>query len=197
MNWEHLNIGWFDFATLLTLLLGLHLGKKHGISKELPGVLQWCMIVAVGGYGYAALGGYVSQLSGFTTAFGDVIAYLLMAAVITFIFSLIKNSVRERLETKRLFGDFEYYLGMFAGAIRFSCILLLTLALLHSVSFSPAQQAKRDKVQQDNFGAVYFPTLHSIRRDVFVNSLSGRWVGETLPFLLIDAEPPAEPRKRS
>ena len=88
-------------------------------------------------------------------------------------FSWIRKIVGEKLVSNDLFGGAEFYLGMLAGAVRFGCVLLVILALLHAKNITSEQLAKQAKMQKDNFGDISFPTFGSVQHDIFYGSLSG------------------------
>jgi len=92
-----------------------------------------------------------------------------------------------------VFGRSEYYLGMGAGLVRFSCVLLAGLALLNARYFSPTEVRAMEKRDIDLYGSDFFPGLHSVQATVFDKSLTGPWIKENLSFLLIK---PTEPEDK-
>ena len=196
MSLNSFNVGWFDIAFILLALLGLHRGKTNGMSKELLSFIQWCVIVAAGGFTYEPLGSYVAQLAGIGLWGGYAAAYIFVALVVTLIFTMIKRATRERFESSHMFGGLEYYLGPLAGAVKFSCVVLVLLALIYPAGANRVEQAKNLKMQQDNFGQVLIPSLGSVRQDMFRQSITGRWVDENLSFLLIKMPAPVQAKSR-
>lgn len=192
MSLNAFNIGWFDIAVILMALLGLHRGKTNGMSKELLGFLQWCVIVLAGGFTYEPLGSFLANLAGIGLWGSYAAAYIFVALIVTLIFSFIKRATRERFESSHIFGGLEYYLGPLAGAVRFSCIVLALIAWIYPAGANRAAQERNVKMQQDNFGQVLVPSLGSVRQDVFRQSISGRWLDENLSFLLIKMPAPVQ-----
>ncbi len=192
MSLNALNFGWFDIAVILMALLGIHRGKTNGMSKELLSFIQWCVIVFVGGLTYEPLGSYVSHLAGIGLWGGYVAAYVFVALFVTLIFSFIKRATRERFESSHIFGGLEYYLGPLAGAVKFSCIVLVLVAVIYPAGANRAERERNVKMQQDNFGQVLIPSLGSVRQDVFRQSYTGRWLDENLSFLLIKMPAPVQ-----
>ncbi len=185
-------VNWFDLVVLTMILVGIFRGRKRGISEEMLDVVQWLLIVVAGAHAYRPLGGYISDFSHFSRGFSYAIAYIFVAVMIKLLFSWIKHAVGEKLVHSDVFGWSEYYLGMLAGALRFTCILIVCLSVLNSVYISPAQLAAEAKIQRDNFGTITFPTIGSIQQDVFVNSVSGPYIKQYLHDQLISAvEAPA------
>ena len=191
MSLENLSIGWFDFAIVLMVLVGVKLGSNHGMSKEFLAFLQWGLIVVGAGLFYPVLGGMVEHFTGLGAAMASVLGYLVVAGVIKLFFMFLTSRLGEKIEGKHMFGRLEYYLGPVAGGIRFACIVLLCAALLHVDTQTTAQRQQAIKYQKDNYGSVYFPTLGLINDDVFNNSVTGRWIGQNLSFLLIAPGTPA------
>jgi hypothetical protein len=191
-----LSVNWFDVALLLMLLLGIHFGRKHGMSVESLTLLKWLSIVGLGTLGYRPLGALIGDFSGLKMGANYVIAYVAIALIVTLVFSTLKRRYGEKLEARHLFGKGEYYLGMMGGTFRFLLIALVVMALLHPMS--PARGATNSgaKFQEENFGAVFFPTLATMRQDVFERSLTGKWLGENLTFLMIEKPAPKVQAKR-
>ncbi len=75
-----------------------------------------------------------------------------------------------------VFGRAEYYLGMASGLVRFTCMALVVLAVLHARSFSPAEVRAGETFQDAAYGSQVFPTLHTIQVEVSERSLTGPWV---------------------
>lgn len=183
-------------AAFLMILLGVYRGKTNGMSKELLSFLQWCVIVVAGGFAYEPLGGYLAHLAGMSLWAGYAVAYIFVALFVSLIFSMLKRATRERFESSHMFGGLEYYLGPLAGAVRFSCIVLLLLALIYPAGANRVEQEKNVKMQKDNFGQVLVPSLGSLRNDVFRQSLAGRWVDENISFMLIKMSAPVQAKSR-
>ena len=79
---------------------------------------------------------------------------------------------------------------MGSGLVRFSCFVLVGLALLNARYYTPAEVKAEEKFQNDMYGSHYFPGLHSVQAVVFEKSLVGPWVKENLDFLLIKPTAP-------
>lgn len=194
MNLDQLPINLFDLVVILVLGAGLAKGRKHGMSEELLSLLTWLAIL----FGCAAIyepGGQF--VAAFTTMFGRLSCYLLAyiggALLVLLMFAGIKRALGGKLLGSDIFGQAEYYLGMGAGLVRFSCILLAGLALLNARYFNPLEVRAMEKFQDDVYGSNFFPTLHSLQATVFDKSLTGPWIKQNLGFLLIK---PTEPDKR-
>jgi hypothetical protein len=113
--------------------------------------------------------------------------------LVLLLFAGIKRALGGKLLGSDIFGRSEYYLGMGAGLVRFSCILLTALALLNARYFSPIEVRAMEKYDQEWYGSSYFPGLHSLQTTVFDKSFTGQWIKQNLGFLLIK---PTEPDKR-
>jgi uncharacterized membrane protein required for colicin V production len=196
MNLENLHIAWFDFAALLVVMLGVSLGRRQGMSKELLSFVQWCLIIFVGCIAYQPVGALVGPLLGLNETLAGIFGYILVALAIKIAFGFVRKAIGERLENSFMFGKLEYYLGMMAGGWRFGCVLLVTLAVLHASAGTAGSGDKLAKSQVENFGAVYFPTLRMLHDGVFKESFTGRWIGANLAFLLLPAPTQTAPPKR-
>jgi uncharacterized membrane protein required for colicin V production len=194
MSLDQLPINLFDLLLVVVLTAGIFRGRKHGMSEELLSMITWLAIL----FGCAAIyrpGGQI--LADFTSMFSRLSCYLLAyvggALLVLLLFAGLKRALDGKLLGSDIFGRSEYYLGMGAGLVRFSCILLAGLALLNARYFSPTEVRAMQKFQDDVYGSNFFPTLHSMQATVFDQSLTGPWIKENLGFLLIQ---PTEPENK-
>ena len=134
---NNLGINWFDLFVLVMLVVGIFVGRKRGMSLELLSVLQWLMIVFVAAITCEPFGKMLADLSGISPVLTYTAAYLLAAILIKIVFIMIRRMAGEKLVASDVFGNFEYYLGMTAGLIRFACITLFVMALLNAQSVKP------------------------------------------------------------
>lgn len=185
MKLESLPINWFDLVALGLLLLGGILGRKKGMSEELLPVLQWLLIVVVGALFYQPIGKFVAGYTQLNLLGAYVITYLFLAVLSVLFFGWVKRMVGEKLVAGDMFGNFEYYLGIVAGALRVACILLVVLALVHAPFVSREELAAQRKMQRDNFGSISFPTFGLMQESMFKESVSGRFVTKYLNDQLI------------
>src|SRR5437660_509773 len=129
-----LNLGynWFDLFVLAMLIVGIVVGRKRGMSLELLSVLQWLLIVFAAAIACGPFGKMLADVSGLSPVLTYTTAYLLATIVIKLVFLMIRRMAGEKLLASDAFGNFEYYLGMMAGLVRFACIVLFGLALLNA-----------------------------------------------------------------
>jgi uncharacterized membrane protein required for colicin V production len=182
-------LNWFDLVVLGILLTGAVLGRKRGISEELLPLLQWLAIVVIAAIGYQPLGQFIASSVDITLMFAYIIAYLLCLAALCFAFKWIKRMVGEKLVTGDVFGSLEYYLGILAGTLRFACILLVVMSLVHAKLISPEQLSAEARVQRENFGSISFPTFGILQQAMFSQSVTGQFVKRHLDQQLIAATP--------
>ncbi len=191
MNLDKLPFNGFDLVLVAVLVAGVLLGRKHGMSEELLGLIKWLTIL----FACATLYEPVADLFGqFTSQFSRLtcflLAYAAVALVILVVFAGLKRALGGKLLGSDLFGGAEYYLGMFAGLVRFTCMLLVALALLNARYFSPEEVKAREAFQNDVYGSNFFPGLQAVQSMVFERSLTGPWIKEGLGLLLIKPTAP-------
>ena len=185
------NINWFDLVALVIVGVGVFVGRKRGMSSELLYLVQWLLIIFLAAMASDPFGRMLADITGFSPLTTFVMAYLLTAGFIKLLFLLIKRMAGEKLVGSDVFGNFEYYLGMAAGAIRFACITIFALALLNATPVTDAELAAQVKYQNDNLGSVYFPPFGSIQRSVFRESFTGKLVKDHMSAQLINVDPAA------
>ena len=178
-------VNWFDLVVVAVLVVGFLRGRKRGLSQELVDLIQWIAIICVGAFLYLPVGQMFAQFTSSSLLFSYVFVYLGIAVVIKLFFVIAKRGVGGKLVGSDVFKGAEYYLGMVAGMVRFACVLILILAVLHSRYFSPEEIAADDKMQKEVYGSKFFPGFHATQLKVFENSLSGTFVEKQLSFLLI------------
>jgi uncharacterized membrane protein required for colicin V production len=185
----NLPFNWFDIAILLVLGLGVQRGRKHGMSEEIMLVIKWLAIVIVAGLGYGVVGDVISDNSVFTHLSANLMAYTVITLGITVAFLVIKKMANGKLVGSDVFGSGEYYLGMVAGLVRYTCILIFGLALLNAPLYTKAEKDADVKFQNDVYGSTFFPKLYSVQEAVFEKSFVGPHIHDGLGFLLIKSTP--------
>ncbi len=190
MNFDKIPINWFDFVVVIVVLLGANRGRGNGMSQELVVCIQWLAIVAACAFCYRPLGDMLAQSSPLSHLFCYLVAYVGMAMLVKGIFSLIKKSAGGKLVGSDVFGAAEFYLGMVAGAVRFTCILLAALALLNAREYTSQEVARSLAAQNELLGSNFFPDLSSVQLQVFKESFTGPYVHEYGAILLIKPTAP-------
>lgn len=179
-------VNWFDLVVVAVVAAGFAVGRRRGMSTELLDLVQWAAIVVGCSFAYAPFGKEIALLTGFSLTFSSVLAYLLVAAGIFGLFLIIKRYVGRKLFGSDVFGAGEYYFGMVAGAVRFLLVLVFFLALFNAPQVSDAELSKQIAAQNESLGSIYFPPYGSIQRQVFRDSMSGRFIKENLSSQLIE-----------
>ncbi len=192
ISFQGLPFGWIDVLALTILLVGVSRGRKRGMSEEILDVVKWLLIVVVAAYIYQPLGELLALNSVFTTYFCYLAVYLLTIALFIGFFSYLRPKVGEKIVSADFFGSGEYYLGMAAGAFRYACIILVLLALLNARHYTPQEVRDENAFQEANFGAIRFPTIMSLQKAVFENSLTGSMARSYLSPYLIRPTVPEE-----
>jgi len=190
---NHLPVNWFDFAVVIILIFGYSRGRKHGMSVEMMYLLQWIAMIFGAAYAYKPCGDYLAGSTVISHLTCYIIAYLVTLIVIRIVFLLIRRAIGGKLVGSNVFGSGEYYLGMLGGVLRYACILIAVLALLNSRHYTVKEILTREKYINDVYGSDFFPSLHTIQKMVFQDSLLGPPVKKYLSFLLIK---PTDPENR-
>jgi uncharacterized membrane protein required for colicin V production len=203
---DHLPVGWFDGVLVVVLILGFFRGRKNGMTKELLPMLQWVAIVLLGGLAYAMAGQPFMNLANLGITAAYILGYLSLAVLVFIVFAYIKKLLTPRLDGSNFFGSAEYYLGISSGVIRFVCMLLFALALLHAPFYTPAEIAARNAYNarwfgggQQGFSGNYFPTVQTVQESVFNSSFTGPLIAKYLGVILINTEAagPAKPSAKT
>ena len=182
-------INWFDIVLPIVLIFGIQRGRKHGMSEELMLVMKWMAIVIVGGLFYQTIGDTIEASSALSHLASYRLAYFSIALVIAITFMALTKLLHGKLVGSDVFGSGEYYLGMMAGFVRYTCIIVFALALLNSRLYTAAEVSADLKFQNDVYGSNFFPTAASFQAQVFDQSFTGPFIRKSLGFLLIKGTP--------
>ena len=193
MDLGNLAFNWFDVALLVVLFLGVKSGRKNGLSAELIGTLQWLALLFGCSFAYEPVAELLTtSTSVFNLFSANLVAYFGVALLVIGLFAFLKKASGGKLIGGDTFGNGEFYLGMMAGMIRFTCITFALLALLNARYFSPAEVKAALKYQNEVYGSDFFPSLYSVQSQVFEKSLVGPWIKKQLSFLLIKPTVPEQ-----
>jgi uncharacterized membrane protein required for colicin V production len=180
---------WFDFVTVIMIAVGIYVGRRRGMSAEILDLLLWIGVVALGGMFTPSLGDWLVHLVHFSVTTAYILAYTLIAVAVLGLGFAIRYAVGEKLVSSDLFGGMEYYLGMVSGVVRFLCIQLAVMAILHG-PYIPQEDLQRQlDTQRKDLGEIYFPPFGQIQKNIFKVSITGRTVDKYLHFSLINTGP--------
>src|SRR2546426_8220101 len=149
MNLENLPFNVFDLVLVAVLVTGIIRGRKHGMSEELLGLIKWLVILFGCAAFYEPGGSLLAQFSGFSLLSCYLMTYVAGALIILASFAGLKHGLGGKLLGSDLFGGAEYYLGMVSGFVRFSCMLLVALALLNARLFTEAELQAKERFNKD------------------------------------------------
>ena len=198
MRFDNLPINWFDVLVLLVLVLGWYRGRKRGMSVEGITMLKWISVIFAAALAYEPMGQWLISVAPLSKLFAYILSYLLVAAAVAGLFVLLKLGVKGKMAGSDAFGRGEYYLGMPAGMLRFTCVLIAGLALLNARQYRSEEIKGMTKFQMDNYGSEFFPTLQTAQSQVFEQSFLGPHIKEYLGFLLITpTQPEYKPLRRA
>ncbi len=199
--YQNMSFNWFDVVLILVLAFGVWRGRKNGMSREVIPVSTWLLIVIGGGLATPFLADWLVQTGAIGKIFGtsvtastaaSIICYLFLATAIYLAFAPIRTKFREKAAGNNTFGSGEYYLGMIAGFVRFSCILLFVLAILNTPVYTPEEITAKKAYNarwygggQAGFSGDFFPSFPEIQADVFNSSFTGRAIRQDLGLLLL------------
>ena len=194
MNWlysfakmfDGLPISWVDFLTLIMLGVGFVRGRKRGLSEELLDTIQWLAIIVSGAFFYHTLADLLNMRPLLSRASYCVVSYVIIALVLKLVFTFFKRRFGQKVVESDMFGRVEFYGGMLAGMVRFSCIFFFFISILHAPNYTPEEIAKHKKDVEYNFGSDFFPSIYKIQTAVFKESLTGQGADKYLGRFLIE-----------
>ena len=153
----NLTVGWVDFLTILVICIGIVRGRKRGLSEEILDTIMWILILIASAFLYHGLGDLLSKKPLFSRLTYYMLSYMTIGLGVKFIFVLIKSKMGAKVAESDVFGRLEFYGGMAAGVVRFTCIYLFLFSLLHAPHYSAEFLAQRAKEVDYNYGSDFFP----------------------------------------
>jgi len=189
---DNLPVNWFDGAVLLLLIIGFFRGRKNGMSKELLPLFKWLSLVLVCGLCYQLPSQLLMSSAGLSKSSSYIWGYLVLALAVFLVFLALKQFFVYKLSGNNFFGSSEYYLGMFAGMIRYMCMLLAVLALLNAPFYSTSEIEAHDAYVKRWYGGGmysgnFFPSLQNVQEQVFKKSFIGPYIKDYLGTLLVES----------
>lgn len=185
MNFAGIALSWVDFVTGAVLLIGFARGRKRGLSEELLDTVQWVAILGLATFFYRPLGNLMARQPWLSQLTYYILAYLLIALVVKIVFVMIKRQFGEKLVESDLFGRAEFYLGMGAGMLRWTCMYVFALSILHAPHYTEAELAQRKKEVEYNYGSDFFPSVDKLQAEVYQVSLTGKNLAKYVPYVLM------------
>lgn len=184
---DHIN--YFDIAILALALLGFIRGRKHGISVELVPLAKWLCVLVVGRLLGPIVGGWLAY---FKLSSNQQLQYGYSIVIFTnlLIFFLLRNTNKEAVAGKNLFGSLEYYLGMLAGVLRYLAIILVFSVFMAAPTYTPAYRASITDFNKKVFGGglyagSFFFDLPTIQDYMFKDSKAGPWIHENISWIFL------------
>lgn len=201
--YDHLLFNWFDVALAGLLVFGFWRGRKRGMTKEMIPTLQWLAILFGAGLGHIYLADFLQQQGLVRQVFGGhfnertaalMSAYLCILFVLFLVFTALKRKYNPKLESSNVFGGNEYYWGVAASLIRYTCLVLVALALLNAPYYSSAEIAAQKAYNNRWYGGGvkdysgdFIPTVPEVQDSIFHQSLLGPYIKQNLSVLLINS----------
>jgi uncharacterized membrane protein required for colicin V production len=188
----------FDLVVLLLLAVGLGHGLKRGMSLEALPLIRDLATVAICGCFYESLGDYFTDFAKVTALFAYTFVYVVLLLGTSILFSVIKQSVGEKLVGNALFGRGERVLGMLAGMLRYACYVVLGVAILNGPVYTPEELAA-DAAERRGPGSSQMPSLGQIQAAITKDSVTSHIIhNSVLNEALIKptpTNPPPSPHK--
>lgn len=190
-----ISFNYVDGIVAAWLIFGIFRGRKRGMTQELLPTIEMIAIVVVAGLFYVSLSPIIFNNTGgaFSHLWSNVTAYVIIAFALHLLFLWLKQNLGEKLTGSDSFGSAEYYLGMGAGFVRYSCIFIIFVALIHARVYTAAELAETAKMQKKNFEDISFPTFGSVQHAILSESFTGRALVNYMPRFLITTGPPTAP----
>jgi uncharacterized membrane protein required for colicin V production len=189
--------GWFDMVVVVLLAVGFFRGRKHGMSQETLFLLQWLLIVVVGGQYYEPLSKLLYDQGIFGPLACNLLVYISIAIILKIIFTNLKRVVGEKIFASDVFGKYEFYLGMVAGMLRYACITIFIISLVNARLFTQQEIAELEKRQVKDLGSSFFPSLPATQESILNKSYTGGLVRAHLGQILLKPVSPSEGPKKS
>ena len=183
---DNLPVGWFDIIVLALLVTGALRGRRHGMSEELLPLLRWLSAVLVAALLYKPIGVLIDNQTLLSRLASYITAYLSCVLLVFILFAILKRLIGGKPISAERFGKSEYYLGVTAGMITVSCMLIVACSFLNARKYTSQEIQSHLAYEKDVYGSSFFPTLNSIQNFVFKKSLTGSVLHVNARTLMIE-----------
>src|SRR5262249_37366058 len=143
-------------------------------------LLKWLVIITACAFLYQPIGNLIAESPVFGQLSGYLMAYFAIMLIIAMSFAGLKKAMGGKLLGSDVFGRSEFYLGMIAGMVRYSCMVIAALAFLNARAYSRTEVQADIADQNDLYGSNFFPKLYTVQAQVFDQSLAGPWIRQNL-----------------
>lgn len=188
-----MTFSWFDFVALILLGLGVHQGRKHGMSEELFPLLTWLTVVVGTALLYLPTANLLTKFVHITRYWLVVSTYIVIAFLLHTVFTVIRKKAKDQVQKIDIFGRLEYFLGMVSGALRIFCMIVVLIALFSSKVVTE-EEVRRDRAfQEKDMGISFVPTRKTVQYAVVYQSAVGNFIRTKLPALVIQPDETKKP----
>jgi len=87
---NNLPVNWFDAVIAGMLIIGLFVGRKRGMSKEILPLMKWVTLVLVCGIWHPMAAQLLVNSAQLGRVSSNILGYLLLAAAIFLVFSILQ-----------------------------------------------------------------------------------------------------------
>jgi uncharacterized membrane protein required for colicin V production len=192
-NWiGNVSVNYFDLIVVICLIVGMIRGRKLGMSQVLLPTFKWVGIVVLAGFGYRAVSVFLRQSvpGAFNLLWANRLGYILIAFGIVIVFAWLKKLIGEKLIGSDFFGNWEYYLGMPAGAVWAASMIVVLLALMNSRVYTKVENDAYEAAQIKQMDNSFIPSYGQIQYKMLTTSLTGKLVKQNLsPVLIMSVTP--------
>lgn len=181
---------WFDFLVVAVLVMGFTLGPKKPAMPQFLSALHWLLTFLICLFLYKTPAIWLSKKMGIQP---DVVALMLFGFELLVVFVLLSFVLRrfkeKMLEKKAPFGELEPRVARVAGALRAFVFLFIAVGWISGRYVTEQDLKDHEAFWKENFGSISFPSLRTIRHDMFENSFSGRFAETYLSGVMMTAIP--------
>ncbi len=168
---KSITFSWFDLVVAALLVVGFIHGRKRGMSGELVDLMAALAMMVVAGEYYPPVSAFLTRFTNLAMPWANLLSYGAIIFAVFSIIGVVKSKMGSKLVSGDLFGRGEYYLGAFAGLVRYFCYFVVALSVINSKTVSVAEAEAAAAAQEKEFGSSFFPSPKQIHVAIVHKSL--------------------------
>ena len=188
MHWLH----WFDVLLVLILAVGGFFCRYSGAMIQIARLLQCLLALVISSFLYSWPATSIASAFLWRPDIIALILYPIILAIVYFALSYGRRQLFGKEAKVDLFGRADPAIAVSAGALRAAALLLFVASWIHGRYATEADVREYEKFCAENLGGIQFPVLSTMRRDIFIESYSGRLLDRYAGYFLLAALPPPE-----
>jgi uncharacterized membrane protein required for colicin V production len=203
---SHFTAHWFDFVLVIVLIVGFILGTRKAALAQVLSFFNWALALFICSFLYRAPALWLASCLSLQPDVMALVVFPLELVLVYLLLRIIRRKIASKKAENEPLGNSDHHVAKIAGPLRFMIFILIFMSWINGVYVTEKDLEDHRAFIRDNFGSISFPTLSTVKDDIFNGSYSGRFAKNHLNAILMTAIPrveyvekpvsPVQPRER-